>query len=146
MAKPYIHAKSSAKKYGGKMEDYLDIHQLMDSSKSAFPDNRHRALTHNAWFVGTILEKVFGITRTNSDGKVYSVRDIGEQHVLEDFKMRFIPSVQDYLGEMEFKDWMNNGMGSPPSHARIVKKIKTERVTDVRSHPSSFPPGGFVID
>ncbi len=30
MSKPYIHALSSAKKFGGKPEDYLEIHQLMD--------------------------------------------------------------------------------------------------------------------
>lgn len=50
MAKPYIHAISSAKRFGGKPEDYIEIHNLMDSSKGAIPDNRHRALTHNSWF------------------------------------------------------------------------------------------------
>jgi hypothetical protein len=51
MANAFIHAKSSAKKYGGKMEDYLDIHEFMDSSKLATPSNQHRVLTHNNWFV-----------------------------------------------------------------------------------------------
>lgn len=119
MSKPYIHALSSARKFGGQPEDYLDIHNLMDSSKSAMADNRHRALTHNSWFIGSVLERVFGCTRTNSEGRVYSVRDIGEQHVLEDFGGKFIPSAQDYLAEIEFKDWMQNGQGSPPSMAKI---------------------------
>ncbi len=30
MAKPWIHAVSSAKKFGGVPEDYFDIHNLMD--------------------------------------------------------------------------------------------------------------------
>lgn len=129
MSKPWIHAKSSAKRYGGIPEDYLKIHQLMDSSKSTMPDNRHRALTHNAWFIGTDgpLELIFGVVITNSEGKEVSVRDIGEQHILEDFGMRYIPSVSDYLSEMEYKSWMNNGKGEevPPSH----KKIAANKVT-----------------
>lgn len=130
MAKPWIHAVSSAKKFGGVPEDYLDIHNLMDSSKAAFPDNRHRALTHNAWFIGFILEKIFGTTFTNSDGKIVSVRDIGEQHVLEDFGNRYIPSAQDYIAAMEFQPWMNNGVGAaPPSNATINKNRKQTTVT-----------------
>jgi hypothetical protein len=128
MSKPYIHAQSSAKRFGGKAEDYLPIHNLMDSSKGAVADNRHRALTHNSWFLSVILEKIFGITITNSDGRVVSVRDIGEQHVLEDFGCKFIPTAQDYLAEMEFKDWMQNGHGTPPSFARIENKRRTTTV------------------
>lgn len=124
MSKPYLHAVSSAKRYGGIPEDYIEIHNLMDSSKGAMADNRHRALTHTSWFLSTILERVFGVTLTNSQGKVVSVRDIGEQHVLEDFGGRYIPSAQDYLGEMDFKDWMQNGAGYPPSFSKIAKRQK----------------------
>jgi hypothetical protein len=143
MAKPFVHSLSSARKHGGKPEDYLDIHQFMDSSKAAMADNRHRALTHNAWFIGTIIERVFGITRTNSDGKVYSVRGIAEQHVLEDYGGRYIPSAQDFLQEMEFKDWMQNGNGSPPSFARIASRIK-EKNHGVRGNQErdKAPQGG----
>lgn len=122
MSKPWIHAESSARKFGGKPEDYIDIHNLMDSSKATIADDRHRALTHNAWFVGVILEQIFGTVRDNSDGKKYSVRDIGEQHVLEDFGNRFIPSAQDYLSEIENKEWMICGKGKPPSCAKLNHK------------------------
>ena len=128
MPKPWIHAVSSAKRFGGKPEDYLPIHNLMDSSKGTIADSRHRALTHNAWFVGTVLEQIFGVTLTNSDGKIISVRDIGEQHVLEDYRMRFIPSAQDYLQEMEVKEWMVAGLGEPPPSAkRLFSKKKSQR-------------------
>ena len=128
MSKPWIHAVSSAKRFGGKPEDYIEIHNLMDSSKATIADSRHRALTHNAWFVGTILEKIFGVTITNSDGQVRSVRDIGEQHVLEDFGGRFIPSAQDYLQETEMKEWMVMGRGKPPtSFERIRFKNQKEK-------------------
>lgn len=121
MSKPYIHAKSSAKKYGGQPEDYLEIHSFMDISKGALPDNRHRALTHNSWFIMHILTRVFGETFKNSDGKTISTRDIAEQHVLEDFNGKFIPTVQDYFQEMEFKPWMQNGQGYPPSAQKIAQ-------------------------
>lgn len=129
MAKPMIHAISSAKKWGGVPEDYLEIHQLMDSSKGALPDNRHRALTHNAWFVqpGGILERVFGVSFTNSDGKVVQVRDVGEQHILEDFG-GFIPTVQDYLGDVEYEPWLNGGF--PPPSAAGGRRLKFVRNTD----------------
>jgi hypothetical protein len=129
VAKPWIHCLSSAKTFGGKPEDYLEIHNFLDSSKSVVADNRHRALTHNTWFLSVVLEKVFGVTITNSDGKKVSVRNIGEQHVGEDFH-GFIPSAQDFLQEMEFKPWMMNGRGSPPSCAKLYKKKTTTTVSD----------------
>lgn len=131
VSKPYIHAVSSARQYGGEPEDYIEIHNLMDSSKASFADNRHRALTHNAWFVGVILEKVFGTTFVNSAGRTISVRDIGEQHVLEDFHGRFIPTAQDYLEGIPFADWMNNGRkGSPPSHRGVLNRKQREVALD----------------
>lgn len=126
MAKPWIHATSSARRFGGKPEDYLEIHQLMDSSKGAMPDNRHRALTHNSWFLSNILERIFGVNIKNSDGRDVSVRDIGEQHILEDFGNRFIPSASDYLEEMEYVSWMNADKNSfPSSHKKIANKMTT---------------------
>lgn len=131
MAKPIVHSRSSARKFGGKPEDYFPIHDFLDNSKGSMPDNRHRALTHNSWFLSNVLEKVhmpehnwFGPTLINSDGRQVSVRDIGEQHVLEDFQNRFIPTADDYLQEMELKAWMNNGAGGtyPPSHRRIAER------------------------
>jgi hypothetical protein len=116
--KPYTHAKSSASKYGGVPDDYLDIHDLMDSSKGTIADNRHRTLTHNSWFLSNVLEKIFGCVRLNSAGREYSVRQIGEDHCLEDFG--FIPSPQDYLMSMIMEDWMHgyaikNNTDLPPS-------------------------------
>jgi hypothetical protein len=131
MSKPWIHAESSARRWGGKPEDYLEIHQLMDSSKGAMPDNRHRALTHNSWFLSVILEKCFGVTITNSDGKKVSVRDIREQHILEDFGNAFIPTASDYLEEMEYKYWMNAGKDTcPSSHRKIASKYTNKMRID----------------
>lgn len=128
MAKPYIHSKSSVAKWGGKVQDYLPIHNYMDQSKSHFPDNRHRALTHNSWFL-FVLEDVFGPTIINSDGKEVSVRDVGEQHCIED--LGCIPSVQDYLENLDYKDWMNS-KGKPSSHQKIVEKKKRQEPVNIR--------------
>ena len=139
MSKPYIHALSSAKRYGGKPEDYEPIHNFMDSSKSCFPDNRHRALTHNAWFIGQVLERVKfdnsgPVTSDNrfpyiinSDDKKVFVRDIGEQHILEDYAGKFIPSASDFIQEMTFLDWMQNGRGVPASHVKIKERRDKKR-------------------
>lgn len=120
MSKPYIHSLSSVRKFGGTTDDYLPIHNFLDSSKAVITDSRHRALTHNAWFIGTVLELVFGTTVTNADGKVISVRDIGEQHVFED--LGCIPTAQDYLEQIELQPWMESGGQSkqpPPSHKKL---------------------------
>ncbi len=101
--KPFIHAKNSANKFGGKPDDYIEIHNFMDSSKSVVPDMRHRAIFHSA-FGCFIVEKVFGVTITNSDGIEVSTRDIAEEHILEDLGR--IPTLQDWLNEMQFQDWM----------------------------------------
>jgi hypothetical protein len=130
MSKPWTHAESSARKFGGKPEDYIKIHENLDAVKAAVPDNRGRFLTHNSFYIYSILPQIFGTTITNSDGKVISVSLIGEQHVSEDFGGRFIPSVQDYVEAMEMQDWMNNGMGNtfPPSYRKINERQKTKRV------------------
>ncbi len=133
MSKPYIHAKSSAKRYGGTPEDYMAIHEFMDNSKGAIADNRHRALTHNSWFIMNIIPKVFGeVHWRGSDGKPFSTRDIAEQHVLEDYNGRFIPSAADFLNLLEWEEWMNNGKGEavPASYKKIAeKKTKTKKTT-----------------
>jgi len=131
MSKPWIHACSSAKRFGGTPEDYIEIHNLLDSSKGTVADSRHRALTHTTWFLSTILERVFGVTIQNSDGKTVSVRDVGEQHVLEDFGMRFIPTVQDYFEGMEFAEWMLSGKGQAPASFKKLATKTTKRTINL---------------
>ncbi len=123
MAKPWVHAVSSAGRFGGVPEDYIQLHNHLDATKSAFADNRHRAVTHNAWYIGPDgpLESAFGVTITNSDGKQIAVRTVAEQHIMEDFG-GFIPTLQDFLCEMEYKPWMN-GQGEPPSRAKTMKRV-----------------------
>lgn len=110
MANPLIHSQSSVKRWGGKVEDYLPIHELIDSPKSTMNNNSSRALTHNTWFAYTIIPKVFGYNLTNADGKRVDTIDIAMLHIAEDFRMKFVPTPQDYLKHLEVQPWMCNGV------------------------------------
>lgn len=123
MANSLVHSKSSVKLWGGSVEDYLPLHNKMDISKKYFSDNRHRALTHNMFFIFEVMIPLFGEYIDNSDGKTVSVKDICEYHILEDYGKKFIPNVSDFLQEMEVKSWMANGLGEKPSSQ---KKLITE--------------------
>jgi len=102
--KPLIHAKISVKKYGGHVDDYLPIHNFIDSSKSAMPDVRHRAILHSS-FGCYLAEEVYGTYITNADGKMISTRDIVEEHIIQD--LGFIPTVEKWLGTMPIEKWMS---------------------------------------
>ena len=102
--KPLNHARGSVKRYGGTVEDYLEIHTFIDSPKGAMCDVRHRAILHNS-FGPFMLEKAFGYYITNSDGKKISVRQIVEDHIVEDLGR--VPSVEEWLGELPHRDWMD---------------------------------------
>jgi hypothetical protein len=67
MAHPWHHAESSARKYGGKPKDYIEIHSWFDDSKCQMANFRHRALRHHSYGIFE-CERVFGVTITNSDG------------------------------------------------------------------------------
>ena len=112
--KPYYHARLSQKKYKGQVEDYLAIHNFIDSSKATLADVRHRALLHSA-FGCFLVEQVFGVTFTNSDDKIVNVRDVAEDHILED--LGFIPSTDKWLRNMRIEPWMSG------TRKKMVRKI-----------------------
>jgi hypothetical protein len=115
--KPWLHAIISAKKYGGTPEDYIKIHDFIDSSKAHVPDMRHRALLHSS-FGCFLTEQMYGHNITNSEGKQISVRDIAEEHIIQD--LGFIPTVEQYLGNMQLQPWM--------SGSRKTTKTRTTRI------------------
>jgi hypothetical protein len=110
MANPTIHSESSVKRWGGKVEDYIAIHKLIDSPKVCMNNNTARMLTHNIWFCYEIIPLIFGDSIINSRGKRIDTVDIAMLHLAEDFRHKFIPTVQDYLKHMEVQAWMNNGV------------------------------------
>lgn len=107
MTHPYIHSESSARKFGGKAEDYLAIHRWFDETKYSHCAFTHRALRHHAEGIFW-AEEVFGNTIMNSDGKNVPTRYIGEQHVMEDCGGR-IPNLADWLSNIKAEPWMSRG-------------------------------------
>jgi hypothetical protein len=103
MAHPLKHAQSSARKFGGRAEDYLPIHNWFDESKAFLADFRHRALRHHTEGI-FLAEKLFGVAILNSDGIQVPVRYVGEQHVKED--LGCIPTAQDWLSQLKPQRWM----------------------------------------
>jgi RNA-binding protein YlmH len=98
-----IHAKNSIKRYGGIIDDYMKIHEFVDSSKSCLADVRHRAILHNT--LGPYLAaRVFGDYITNSDNKQVTVRQIVEDHIIEDLGK--IPTIEDWLSNVQVETWM----------------------------------------
>ena len=107
MAHPMHHAESSAKKFGGKPEDYQAIHDWFDATKEVYADFRHRALRHHSQGIFE-CERVFGLFIVNSAGRKVPVRFIGEQHVKEDCGGR-IPTVADWFRHIQREPWMSKG-------------------------------------
>lgn len=100
-------------------EDYTffeNLHSFMDCSKEVESSNLHRALTHHLHFVRRIVLPIFGATRQIGQ-KIVSIKDDMEaNHILADFRGRFIPSLSDYAGliedaaddEQRFKDFRSD--------------------------------------
>lgn len=92
--KPLDHALKSERRYGGVYTDYIDVHEFLDMSKAAHPDMRHRAILHNS--LGPFIAvQVFGRTITNFDDRVVDVRQICEDHIIEDLGR--LPTVSEFL-------------------------------------------------
>lgn len=147
MANPYHHAVSSAKKWGGEPEDYLEIHSWFDASKENWADFRHRALRHHSQGIFE-CERQFGHAirisgkrplrlferfvsfvsgKKIKTGRKIPVRWIGEQHVKED--CGYIPSMQDWFRHIQPKRWM----GQPP--VRLEKALENvESSKDWETH------------
>lgn len=119
----YRHAQSSARKWGGAPEDYLKVHSFIDSSKQVIGDVRHRALYHHT--LGVFLcEQIFGsvlkIPKSRHEDLFVAVpvREIAEQHILED--LGWLPSPADYIDGMPIHVWM-----SGPQHKTLDRSTPT---------------------
>jgi hypothetical protein len=136
MGHPYHHAVSSARRFGGRPEDYQAIHDWFDQSKAHFADLRHRALRHHAEGI-FLCEAIFGTTITNSAGIKVPVRLVAEQHVKED--LGWIPTAADWLRCIQVQPWM---LRKPPDPQRI--EIELPRGRGESSRPTASPKNQTV--
>ena len=57
-------------------------------------------------------------------------------HIAEDFRMRFIPTAQDYLKHLEVQEWFCNGVKDVDNAESIetadlfLQKLREERLTE----------------
>jgi hypothetical protein len=101
MAHPILHAKSSAKKFGGIWEDYIHLHNWLDETKSWYGHSFHRMWRHHSEGIFE-MEQRFGPEFKNSDGKTVYTRYVGEQHVKEDCD-GYIPTAREWFQIVENK-------------------------------------------
>lgn len=130
MPKPLIHAQLDSKRFGCEIDDIIKIHEWFDQTKAYMPDMRHRCITHTS--LGIFLcTQVFGEYIIAKNSKRISTRDIGESHYLVDYNNKWIPTLQDFLVNMEFQEWMQGKGNGPPSYQKIHQKnvnlVKTVR-------------------
>ena len=107
------HAKSSVKKFGGEINDYIKIHDWFDATKGWVCHSKHRLFRHHSEGIFEV-EQVFGSSFINSDGKRVYTRYVGEQHVREDCN-GYVPTA---------KEWID-GLTNPP-----IWMIKTQKLDD----------------
>ena len=128
MGTPLLHSRSSVKKYGGEIKDYVAIHRWFDSTKGHMPVFKHRAILHNS-FGMWLAEQVFGDYITNSDGKMGEVRQIAYDHIFED--CGFVPTVEDWLKGLQVQPWMMKADETRKVKASLdlseIKETKNER-------------------
>lgn len=96
----------------------MDIHEFLDQTKAHVADMRHRAILHNSFGI-YLAQQVFGMVRMNSDGREYSVRDIAEDHVLEDLGR--IPDLAQVIKAIDVSHlrWLG---GLPQNKRTLVTK------------------------
>lgn len=117
MAHPNLHAKSSAKKYGGEPEEYIHIHEWFDETKAWLGNSMHRLYRHHSEGIFECEEK-FGPSFINSINKVVYTRYVAEQHVKEDCN-NYVPSAKEWIQILD-----NNNKPLP------LWAIKTMKIND----------------
>ncbi|CAN5731748.1 hypothetical protein BH24ACI1_BH24ACI1_21780 [soil metagenome] len=81
--KPLQHAQISANTYGGKWQDYIEIHCFLDSSKATCAHFKHRFLLHHREGI-ELGVRIFGASIRNSENETIETRRLLTDHLIED--------------------------------------------------------------
>lgn len=95
--KPLGHAQISAKTYGGCWQDYIEVHNFLDSSKAACAHFKHRFLLHHIEGI-ELGVRIFGETVINSEKREIPVRRILTDHLIEDVGR--IVTIEDWVRDL----------------------------------------------
>lgn len=106
--RPYHHAKGSASRYGGAWKDYISVHELIDSSKLAFANLRHRMILHSVDFGYEVASRIPTIRQENLSKLVrdHVVEDIGFEICLEQWlsacQPEHMPKIRQRISKKDF--------------------------------------------
>lgn len=75
------------------------------------------------------IDRATGTQLCNSEREYYCVRNVAEQHILEDYRMKFIPTLQDWVEQLPYQPWMNNAI-SVPARLQGSRETHTTDLTD----------------
>ena len=118
------HAKSCARKWGGDPNDYIDVHEFIDSSKKIIGDVRHRAIYHHTegvWLCQQIFGRTITVSRGTHLGSIeIPTRLIAERHILED--LGWLPSPAGYLKDTPVATWMSGKRRDEVDLAKLLLK------------------------
>lgn len=95
--KPLQHAQISAKTHGGRWQDYIEVHSLLDSSKATCAHYKHRFLLHHREGI-ELGARIFGANLTTSENKTVETRRILTEHLIEDVGR--VVSVEDWARDL----------------------------------------------
>lgn len=102
MAHAWYHARSSSERFGGVLEDYLEVHTTLDSTKQVIADARHRVVLHSVDLGIPLCVEMYGREfRRASDGGLVSTRALALRHLQEDFG-GFAPTLRDFMRSHSF--------------------------------------------
>jgi len=84
--RPFQHALNSARGTDGCWEEYLPVHEFIDSTKVACSDIRHRMILHSVDFGAAVARMAFP-ERTDVDALMrrHVIEDLGEARTLSDW-------------------------------------------------------------
>ncbi len=106
---PWLHAKSSVKRWGGEPTDYIALHDWLDETKQFTGDWTHRAMRHHSAGIQWAVER-FGhsIVQQGDLRKSVPTKMLAEEHIVED--CGFVPTPQDWLSALKGNPdkWMLN--------------------------------------
>ena len=127
MAHSLFHAKSSTRKFGGDVEDYLPIHNWFDATKSITASFRHRALRHHKQGI-ELCKQIFNDIKQYNDPvdqyyctNVVTIDQIGEQHLNEDFQA--CPDASQWYTLFQEARWMTNSTSYDKISKALMRKF-----------------------
>lgn len=126
--KPFVHAMLSQKRYNKSWESFIGLHDFFDSTKSALPDVRHRAVLHNNLGI-ELASMIFGQTiegiSTNQLSTDHNLEDLGKIYTLNEWLEGVMPTPLKRIGKNFAKD--------ATLHLSNSHRISTEQVQKVVS-------------